>query len=105
MKLIALTLKTIASLETAMACSMPLPSVRQMGDLNRALESAEFQTALNEQMRNDYMVHISSIDFQNGVTAHLSNGCDIIVRSRYEAPTHHGLCPRFKGVTVESSCN
>lgn len=94
-----------SGIETASACSPPPPAFSQQDRLNQVLDSEEFGTALEAQVRSQPSVAIETIGFSDAVDFRLSSGCVIKGFVEYERPEHPGLCPGFKVVRVETFCN
>ena len=102
--ILTLTTTLILTVETASACSQPLPTMTQQINLRRVLGSENFQTQLAKHTKTDRYVAITSISFGGGVHVSLSNNCVIMSVAKYSRPTHPGLCPVFVGVDSESYC-
>lgn len=88
----------------ALACSPPIPAYGQNHALTTVLNSEAYSTALAEQVKGNFQVRIQQVDFGRGVQIHLSNGCTIRGWLEYNAPDSNGMCPQFKGVKVETTC-
>ena len=85
----------------AFACSPQLPFQAQQNNLEQVLNSETFKAELALQNR---MVSISNITFLSGVNVHLNNGCTITGKLEFDRPVSNGLCPQFRGVTVNTVC-
>ena len=108
MKILFFSLAIIFSLansKSVLSCSPAFPFTQQKFDLDKALESEEFQLEMTRQMEANFQVKIQSIEFAPGVTFfNLNNACVIKVKSKYTEPTDDGMCPRFIGVVVKTKC-
>ena len=86
------------------ACALPLPTMVQQMSLERALASASYREALNEQVSRDYNVSIKSITFKNGVEVNLTNNCSINVTTEWKPAPQIGMCPQVKRVVAKTVC-
>lgn len=86
------------------ACTPQLFPLQQSFNMATVLRSDAYTQALYAELDKDSDVAIEKVEPGPRVRVFLSNQCVIEGTLLYDAPEDPGLCPKFKGVKVQSLC-